>query len=106
MSRIAEPPHSAPIACDLSAIPADQRTRHVSLARSLFGDEARVRTLENGLEVTLAADELADAVSFIDNERRCCRHLAFTLDVPAAGAPPRLRVTGPGAAQELRALTA
>ena len=93
-----------PIACDLSGIPADQRDRHVALVRTLFGDEAHVHRLDNGLEVSIAADSLADAVSFIDNERRCCRHLAFSLEVPAAAGPLVLRVTGPGAVEELQAL--
>ena len=76
----------------------------MTLVGALFGATNRVRELPDGLEVTLAADRLADVVSFIDNERRCCRHLAFGLEVPTAGAPLVLRVTGPGAADELRAL--
>jgi len=94
----------APVACDLSAIPSDQRPAHIALVHALFGDTGRVRELPDGLEASIGADRLADAVSFIENERRCCRHLAFTLEVPPARAPLVLRVTGPGAADELRAL--
>jgi hypothetical protein len=94
----------APIACDLSAIPSEQRPTHIALVRALFGDFHRVRELPDGLEASIGPDRLADAVSFIENERRCCRHLAFTLVVPPARAPLVLRVTGPGAADELRAL--
>ena len=94
-----------PIVCDLSAIPAEQRERHFELARSLlFADQHRVRDLENGLEFELPADRLADAARFVENERRCCRHLTFTLEVPSRGAPIKLRVSGPGASDELRAL--
>ncbi len=96
-----------PIVCDLSAIPARQRVQHFLLARSLlFADERRVRELENGLEFELPPDRLGQAVRFVENERRCCRHLAFALEVPARGAPIILRVTGPGASHELRALAA
>ena len=94
-----------PVVCDLSAIPADQRERHFELARSLlFADERRVRDLENGMEFELPADRLADTARFVENERRCCRHLAFTLEVPARGASIVLQVSGPGARDELRAL--
>ena len=94
-----------PVVCDLSAIPADQRERHFELARSLlFADEHRVRDLENGMEFELPADRLDDTARFVENERRCCRHLAFTLAVPARGAPIVLQVSGPGARDELRAL--
>jgi hypothetical protein len=47
---------------------------------------------------------MADVVRFLDNERRCCRHLAFVLEVPARDADLVLRVTGPGVREELRAL--
>ena len=102
--RIRTEDSTAIIACDLSAIPPDRRPTHIALVHALFGDTARVRELPDGLEVSIGADRLADAVSFIENERRCCRHLGFTLEVPAAEAPLVLRVTGPGAADELRAL--
>lgn len=95
---------AAPVTCDLSAIPPEQRASHIALARALFGNENRVRRTESGLETSIAPDRLADAVSFIENERRCCRHLAFTLEVPPSGAPLILRVTGPGAVDELQAL--
>ena len=93
-----------PIMCDLSAIPLDQRASHAALARSLFGGEHAVVERPDGLAVTLPSDRLADVVSFIGNERRCCRHLAFSIDVPASLAPLTLRVVGPGAIDELRAL--
>ena len=93
----------SPIACDMSAIPTEQRAGHLALVRSLFGEEQQPREVANGLEVSVGADRFADVVSFIDNERRCCPHLSFTVEVPSAEAPLLLRVTGLGAAAELRA---
>ena len=93
-----------PVVCDLSAIPADQRTAHIALARELFGDERNLRQLDDGIETVVPVDRLRDAAAFIDNERRCCRHLTFSLEVPSRGATLAMRVTGPGAADELRAL--
>jgi hypothetical protein len=93
------------IACDMSAIPADERDAHIALARSLFFAGGRaVRETEDGLMVDLPPDLLGDVARFVENERRCCCHLAFALEVPPHGADLVLRVTGPGARDELLAL--
>jgi hypothetical protein len=60
--------------------------------------------VNDGVAFELPADRLRDVARFIDNERRCCSHLAFTLEVPPRGANLTLRVSGPGAGEELRAL--
>lgn len=91
--------------CDLSAIPIDEREAHFELGRTLlFGGEQVVSEVESGLLFELPADRLGDAVRFVENERRCCKHLTFTLQVPPRGANLTLGVTGPGAREELRAL--
>lgn len=94
-----------PVVCDLSSIPADQRNAHLELGRTLlFSSVHTVREVDDGLLFELPADRLGDAVRFVENERRCCRHLSFALEVPPRGANITLRVTGPGAREELRAL--
>ena len=93
------------IVCDLSAIPADQRDAHFALARDLlFADERAVHDVENGLAFELSPGRLADVVRFVENERRCCQHLAFVLEIPPRNGTLTLRVMGPGAREELRAL--
>ena len=102
-NKAAEPNES--IVCDLSAIPAVQRDAHFELARTLlFGDEGAVREVADGLLFELPAERLGDAARFVENERLCCRHLAFAIELPPRGANLTLRVTGPGAREELRAL--
>lgn len=108
-ATIEQPAHlatgSGTIVCDVSAIPADLREAHFALARSLlFADERAVREVENGLAFELSPDRLGDVAQFIENERRCCGHLAFAVQVPPHGASLTLRVTGHGAREELRAL--
>jgi hypothetical protein len=96
---------SVGIRCDLFAIPADERLGHIALVRTLlFGDRAAVRDLEDGYEFSLPPDRLRDVVTFVENERRCCAHLRFSLEVPAMRGPLVLRVTGPGAREELSTL--
>ena len=93
------------VACNLSVIPASERAAHAALARKvLFADETRVRDIEEGLMFEVRPDRLIDVVTFLENERRCCRHLGFTLEIPPREADLILRVTGPGASDELRAL--
>ena len=93
------------IICDLSAIPADQRDAHFALARSLlFADQRAVREVDSGLAFGVPPERLADVARFIENERHCCRHLAFALEVPPRDGTLTLRITGPGAREELRAL--
>jgi len=93
------------IICDLSAIPANQRDAHFALARSLlFADERAVREVEGGLAFDVPPERLADIARFVENERRCCQHLAFVLEIPPRNGTLTLRVTGPGASEELRAL--
>ena len=96
---------TAPVVCDLSAIPANQRDAHVQLARALFADrDNAVREVEDGLLVELPVERLGDAARFVGNERLCCRHLAFAIEVPPRSESLALRVTGVGAREELRAL--
>jgi hypothetical protein len=63
-----------------------------------------VRELEHGLGFELPAERLAEVARFVENERRCCRHLAFVVEIPPRSGTLTLRVTGPGASEELRAL--
>jgi hypothetical protein len=93
------------IICDLSAILESERAAHFGLARTiLFADESVVSEIENGLAFDLPPERLSAVAAFLENERKCCRHLAFTLEIPPHNAALRLRVIGPGAREELRAL--
>ncbi len=96
-----------PIFCDLGAIPADQLEAHFAFARThLFGATGSAREVDGGYAFTIPADRYEEAAAFVSNERRCCAHLHFLLDVPPRGRALELRVTGPTAREELRALVA
>ena len=96
-----------PIFCDPGAIPADQLESHIAFARThLFGTSGSAREVESGYAFTIPGDRYEEAAAFVSNERRCCAHLHFVLDVPPRGRALELRVTGPTAREELRALAA
>lgn len=94
------------IACDVSAIPTEDRNGHFSLARALFREALAVRELATGVEFELSSRDLARVTTFLENERRCCQHLAFTLQIPPRQANITLRVDGPGAREEMLGLFA
>ena len=86
-----------PIACDLSAIPAEARPRHASLLRSLAAKTRERRELGDGFAFRFDTDSgtLTELAEWIGLERRCCPFLRFTIDVEPGGAL-WLRLTGDG----------
>ena len=91
------------IVCDLTAIPAEERESHLALGRSLLANYV-IGAGDNEVRFELGADRLSDVTRFIENERRCCQHLAFSLDIPARSENLTVRVSGPGVRDELDAL--
>ncbi len=91
------------IACDLMAIPADERATHITTAQQLFARAAQVTELESGIEFTLpsASATLLQAAQFIDHERECCPFFTFTLEVKPSGEPLHLRLTGGDGVKEM-----
>lgn len=93
-----------PIACDLRAIPADQRTNHMDAAEHLLASLAEeTHELPNGYAFRFAAEHYERVTAFISNERRCCPFYTFALEIPPGGEALSLRITGPEGAKELLA---
>ena len=95
----------SPFACDITAIPAEDRAAHRALIRRLLG-EAMVedRDLPNGLAFRFPAEEYdavsVDAVSVVvGRERVCGPFRRFVLEIEPECGAPWLRVTGPEGAK-------
>ena len=84
-----------PLACDMTAIPADEREAHRILTEHLMASAASIRDVPRGLAVQWPATAYAEVTRFIDSERRCCPFLTFTLTILSGGGPLDLRLTGP-----------
>jgi hypothetical protein len=84
------------VACDLTAIPADDRATHIMTAQHLFERAEHVTELANGIEFALPNDSatLLQAAQFIAQERQCCPFFTFTLEAKRSGEPLSLRLTG------------
>jgi hypothetical protein len=86
---------TTPFACDMTAIPAEQRGTHHRLIRHLMTEAAEeIRELSNGLAFRFPAEEYDAVAEFVARERLCCPFLAFTLEVQPDRGPLLLRLTG------------
>ena len=85
-----------PIACDMTAIPPEQRQSHVTTSRNLFAKIQQSRELENGYEFRLADEPrlVLELAEFISLEKLCCPFLNFVIEVEQEGGPVWLRLTG------------
>jgi hypothetical protein len=92
-------------ACDLLALPPAARAEHLALAKSLLFQAGQiVDELPGGLSFELPSSRLEEVVRFVENERRCCAHLRFVIEVPPRGAALELRITGTAVREALSAL--
>jgi len=88
--------NEVPIACNLSAIPAEALEQHKAMAAELFLAVEESRELPDGYAFRLPGrTELwLQAAEFIKNERLCCPFFRFTLEFEPAGGPVWLKLTG------------
>lgn len=93
----------SPLACDLTAIPADVREEHVITAPQLFTLAQEVQELSNGFAIRFVNEpgRFMAIARFIENERLCCPFFNFGLEVEPNSGPLWLRLTGGEGAKEI-----
>lgn len=86
----------SPLACDMTAIPPDQRQAHLTTSKQLFSKIQEFRQLANGYEFRFAAepDLIVKLAEFIALEKLCCPFLNFVMEVEQESGPVWLRLTG------------
>lgn len=84
------------LACDMTAIPAEQRPVHLAKSRELFSRIDETCELPNGYEFRFADDPnvLTRLADFISLEKLCCPFLRFEIAVEAENGPVWLRLIG------------
>ena len=84
------------IACDMNAIAATERSRHIENSRELFSALAGMTELADGYEFSLPGNKntIVKAAEFVALEKLCCPFLEFSLKVGAENGPITLRLTG------------
>ena len=92
-----------PLACDLTAIPADVREEHVITALQLFALAQEVQELPDGYAIRFLNEpgRLLTIAKFIENERLCCPFFNFGLEVASNRGPLWLRLTGGDGVKEI-----
>ena len=92
----------SPLACDLTAIPTEQRAAHQTLAQDLLTRAAaETRELPDGYAFRFPAERYVDVAAFIANERLCCPFFTFVLEVTPEHGPIWLRITGRDGVKEV-----
>jgi hypothetical protein len=84
------------LACDLTAIPPDERERHAEVTRRLFAATIEAREEPAGFAFRLPPEPalLLLAAEFVARESRCCPFFGFGIELAPAGGPLWLRLSG------------
>ena len=92
-----------PLACDMSALTAEQRERQRALIGLLRADAKEVREIKGGYAFGHSPDRtvLLALAEFVANERLCCPFFEFRITVERDGGPIWLRITGEGEAKRV-----
>jgi hypothetical protein len=88
--------NESPIACDLTAMNAEQRQRRHALAQQVHAEAQEVRELPDGYAFRFAAEPALclTVAEFMTLECLCCPFFAFSLELEREGGPMWLRLTG------------
>lgn len=85
----------SPFACNMTAIPENEREAHEKRAIRLYSQEVlEARELSDGHAFRFDPTQYQELVTYIANERLCCSFLHFTLDVASDHGDIWLHVTG------------
>jgi hypothetical protein len=90
------------IACNISAIKAEDRPQHEQTVDALFGEVLEVQERPDGYAFRLPTDSTAlmRAAQWISNERLCCPFFEFTLKIEPNQGGLWLWVTGSAEVKE------
>jgi hypothetical protein len=89
------------LACNMGALTADQRARHLEVGKRLL-QHAQRRELPDGFAFTIdrANVSVAEVAEWVADESRCCPAVDYAVELPASG-PLTLRLYGGADVKEL-----
>lgn len=93
----------SPLACDMSALDAAQRSRHLLLTSELAGQAQEVREVSEGYAIRFPSDPkiVLHLAEFMSLESLCCPFLTLSLELEPRPGPAWLQLTGPEGAKAL-----
>ena len=88
--------NQSPLACDMTALPVEQRPVHLTASRELFSQIQETRDLSDGYQFRFDndSDVIRRLAEFVALEKLCCPFLSFAIQVEAENGPVWLRLTG------------
>jgi hypothetical protein len=89
-------PQETLFACNMNAIPPEERGTHVAAIQAVFRAVEEVRELPDGYAFRLANETavLFEVADFLAKERLCCPFFGFSLEIEPEGGPVWLSLTG------------
>lgn len=86
----------SPFACNMSAIPPEERGQHIAAIEAVFGAAQEIRELPDGYAFRLANETalLLKVADFVAKERLCCPFFGFALQIEPEGGAVWLSLTG------------
>jgi hypothetical protein len=86
----------SPFACNMSAIPPEERGQHIAAIEAVFGAVQEIRELSDGYSFRLANETalLLKVADFLAKERLCCPLFGFALQIEPEGGAVWLSLTG------------
>jgi hypothetical protein len=87
---------ASPFACNMSAIPPEERGRHIAAIEAVFGAAQEIRELPDGYSFRLPNETamLLQVADFLAKERLCCPFFGFGLQLEPEGGALWLSLTG------------
>jgi hypothetical protein len=88
---------SLPLACNLNAIPAEERDLHGQRWHTLLQSLSQLAPQEDGYRMSfpIQHETLSLMMQVVANERLCCPFLNFIIEIASASETVSLTLTGP-----------
>jgi len=94
---------SIPVACQVGAIPQDERARWLEVGREFYSAVEEVLELPDGFAMRLNPQRLGLLGEYVMRDRLCCTFVQWEVVVEQANGPAWLKVRGPRGTKEFMA---
>jgi hypothetical protein len=91
---------SSPLACNLDAMTASERSRHAALGHELHRSVLETRELTDGYAFRVPETALVATAEWVALERKCCPFFAFSITQATNQGAVWLRITGGNGVKE------
>jgi len=94
---------SIPVACQVGAIPQEERVRWLEVGREFYSAVEEILELPDGFAMRVHPRHLALLGEYVMRDRLCCTFVQWEIVVEQANGPAWLKVRGPKGTKEFMA---